>query len=61
MKKFEKLTHESIGFVSAIVMDKKIISAPRINSVIPNGYIEISGDFTKNEVNEIIKYIYSKK
>lgn len=60
-KKFEKLTQENIGFFVAIVMDKKIISAPRINSVIPNGYIEISGDFTKSEVDEIIKHIYSKK
>jgi len=52
-KKFAKLTGENIGKIFAIVLDGKIITAPRINSSINQGSGVISGNFTTQEANEL--------
>jgi len=53
-KNFKILTENNIGKPIAIVLNKKLISAPKVHDVIPNGRIQISGNFSEEEVNEII-------
>lgn len=52
-KKFAKLTSENIGKIFAIVLDGKVITAPRINSTINQGSGVISGSFTTQEAGEL--------
>lgn len=52
-KKFAKLTTENIGQIFAIVLDGKVITAPRINTAITQGSGIISGSFTTQEANEL--------
>jgi len=52
-KKFAKLTAENIGKIFAIVLDGKVITAPRINGAINQGSGVISGSFTTQEANEL--------
>ncbi|TXF74880.1 DUF2059 domain-containing protein [Chryseobacterium sp.] len=53
-KKIKILTENNIGKPVAIVLNKKLISAPTVISVIPNGRIQISGNLSDEEINEII-------
>jgi preprotein translocase subunit SecD len=57
---FHLLSYQNIGKPIAIVVNKKIISAPVVNDVIPNGKIQISGKFSAQEVKEIITILNSK-
>lgn len=50
---FHLLSYKNIGKPIAIVINKKIISAPLVNNVVPNGKIQISGKFSAQEVKEI--------
>jgi len=43
---FAEHTKNNVGKYLAIVLDKKVISCPSINSAIPDGHGEISGGFT---------------
>lgn len=52
-KKFAQITQENIGKIFAIILDGKVITAPRINSVITQGSGVISGSFTTKEANEV--------
>lgn len=53
--KFKKLTENNIGKPIAIVLNKKIVSAPNVVNEIPNGRIQISGNFTEKEVDELME------
>ena len=48
---FGKVTQENTGRRFAIVLDGKVISAPRINEPILGGLGQITGNFTVEEVN----------
>lgn len=48
-----KITRENIGRRLAIVVDEKVISAPMIQSQIPEGKVVIAGQFTKAEAEAI--------
>jgi len=50
-RKFAKHTAENIGRPFAIVIDNKVISAPRIISAIPTGSGQITGNFTVERAN----------
>lgn len=50
---FHLLSFKNIGKPIAIVVNKKIISAPVVMDAIPNGKIQISGKFSAQEVKEI--------
>jgi preprotein translocase subunit SecD len=50
---FAQYTRENIGSVLAIVLDKEIISAPAIQSEIPDGQGVISGDFDSDSANAL--------
>ncbi len=52
-RKFAKITTENIGKFFAIILDNKVITAPRINSVINQGNGVISGNFTAQEAAEL--------
>lgn len=46
---WKKVTAANIGKSIAIVLDDRVLSAPNVKSEIPNGYSEISGNYTKEE------------
>ncbi|HIC88972.1 MAG TPA: protein translocase subunit SecD, partial [Anaerolineae bacterium] len=50
---FAKFTSENVGKILAIVLDKKVISSPRINSPIPNGEGQITGNFTQESAKSL--------
>lgn len=52
-KKFANITEQNIGKIFAIVLDEKVITAPRINSIINQGSGVISGNFTTKEAGDL--------
>lgn len=52
-KKFGEATKNNVGKLFAIVLDNKVISAPRINTPILGGSGEISGSFTVQEAQDL--------
>lgn len=52
-KLFEQATSETVGKQLAIVLDGKVISAPRVNERIAGGKAEISGRFTGAEARSL--------
>jgi len=50
---FKDFTSTHIGKVLAIVLDKKIISAPTINDAITDGRGVITGNFTRDTANQL--------
>ena len=52
-KKFGDATKNNIGKLFAIVLDNKVLSAPRINGYIPDGHAQISGSFTVQEAQDL--------
>ena len=52
-KKFAQITKDNVGRIFAIILDGRVITAPRINSVINQGSGVISGNFTVAEATEV--------
>ena len=52
-RKFAEITSNNVGRLFAIVLDGKIITAPKINDTIPGGAGVISGSFTTADANEL--------
>ncbi len=52
-KKFAQITKENIGRFFAIILDNKVVTAPRINSIINEGSGIISGSFTVKEATQV--------
>lgn len=52
-RKFGRITQENVGRLFAIVLDDKVISAPRIREPILGGSGIISGSFTTETANEL--------
>lgn len=52
-KKFGEATRANVGKLFAIVLDDKVISAPRINEPIPGGKGNISGSFSVQEAQDL--------
>ena len=50
---FANFTSQNIGSVLAIVLDKEVISAPRINDAITDGRGVITGNFDVNSANDL--------
>jgi len=50
---FKEFTSQHVGDVLAIVLDKKIISSPVIQNVIPDGQGRITGKFTYDEATNL--------
>ncbi len=52
-QRFAQATTENVGKPFAIVLDNKVISAPRINEPITGGSGQISGNFTVEQANDL--------
>lgn len=52
---FKKLTENNIGKPIAIVLNKTLISAPLVHDAIPEGKIQISGNFSLEEAEQFLK------
>ena len=52
-KKFAQITKDNIGRFFAVVLDGKVVTAPRINTVINQGSGVISGSFTVQEATQV--------
>lgn len=52
-RRFGQVTQQNVGFPFAIVLDKKIISAPVIREAILGGTGQISGNFSVTEANDL--------
>jgi len=50
---FREITKNNIGRPFAIVLDGKVLTAPVIQSIIPNGSGEITGSFTMSEATQL--------
>jgi len=53
-RRFADITRQNIGKRFAIILDKKVISAPVIEGVIPGGSGQIRGNFTQESANELV-------
>lgn len=53
-EKFAQLTANNINRNMAILVNGKLITAPRINAPITQGMAMITGDFTKEEAERIV-------
>lgn len=53
-QKFHLLTKENIGKQIAIVIAEQIVSSPTVQSEITGGNVVISGDFSLQEIDEMI-------
>jgi preprotein translocase subunit SecD len=60
-RRFAKATQENVGKPFAIILDGKVISAPRINEPILGGSGIISGSFTTESANELAILLRSGK
>lgn len=54
-RKFYQLTRGNIGKSIAIVIDKKIVAIPMVHSEIVGGNMVISGNYTEEEVDSMIR------
>jgi len=52
-KLFAEATAANVGKTLAIVIDNKVISAPRVDEPIPNGRAQIHGSFTAEEAQNL--------
>ncbi|MFC4292798.1 preprotein translocase subunit SecD [Sphingorhabdus arenilitoris] len=52
-QKFGKMTHANVGKLIAVVLDGKILTAPRINEPILGGMLQISGRLSLREADEL--------
>lgn len=56
-EKFYVLTKKNIGKPIAIVISKRIVSMPTVQSEIAGGQVTISGEFSEVEIEEMIKVL----
>ena len=59
-RKFYILTKDNIGKPIAIVIAKRIVSMPKVNSEIMGGKAIISGDFSEQEIDKMIEILKEK-
>jgi preprotein translocase subunit SecD len=52
-KRWARATTDNVGRPFAIILDNKVISAPRINEPITGGQSQISGNFTVQSANDL--------
>jgi protein-export membrane protein SecD len=52
-KRFGKVTQDNVGLPFAILLDEKVITAPRINEPILGGTGQISGNFTVEKATDL--------
>ena len=60
-KDWARITKENIGKSIAIVLDKKVYSYPTVNQEITGGQSSISGNFTIQEADDLVKLLSTGK
>ena len=50
---WKQMTTENTGRQVAIILDNRVVSAPRVTGPIPNGNTQITGDFTAVDANDL--------
>ncbi len=60
-REWARITKENIGRPIAIVLDDVVYSAPNVNTEIPNGQSQISGNFTVQEADDLANTLNSGK
>lgn len=60
-KKWKNLTYKNQGDYIAIVLDNLVYTVPNVNEVIKNGNSQISGNFSKNEAQDLVDVLQSGK
>ena len=60
-RRFARTTQENVGKPFAIILDGKVLSAPRINEPILGGSAQISGNFTVDSANQLAIALRSGK
>ncbi len=60
-RRFAKTTQDNVGKPFAIILDGKVLSAPRINEPILGGSAQISGSFTVDSANQLAIALRSGK
>lgn len=58
---WKAITRRNIGRCIAIIVDQRIISAPRVNSEIPGGRSAISGEFSIRELTNLLAVLKYNK
>jgi RNA polymerase sigma factor (sigma-70 family) len=56
-KRLAKVAHQNIGKRLAIIIDGRLYSAPTIRSEIRDGLVEITGNFSEQEANDLVAKI----
>jgi preprotein translocase subunit SecD len=56
-KRIAEVTRQNVGKRLAIVIDGKLCSAPNIHEPISGGTVQISGSFSKQEANDLVRKI----
>lgn len=59
-KELKRVSEEHIGQPMVLVFEKKIITAPIINSPIEHGFLQITGNFTIQETTSMVNWLKSK-
>lgn len=59
-EEFHRQTKNNINKPLAVVINKQIVTMPIITTPIPNGKAQISGDYTQDEIEEMIKRLQTK-
>jgi len=54
-KTFSDITKNSIGRIIAVVHDERVIFSPKIMEHIKDGEIQVSGSFTQNQIDNLVK------
>lgn len=57
---WKKMTEQNLKKCIAITLGEEVIVYPRVNDVIPNGRISVSGDYTKKQATELAMVIGSR-
>ena len=52
---FAKITKENVGSILGIFLDGNLVEAPSIREEIPNGEAVITGDFTSDQAQQIVR------
>lgn len=60
-REWARITKENIGRPIAIVLDDVVYSAPNVNTEIPNGQSQITGNFTVDEADDLASTLNSSK
>ena len=60
-KEFAKLTFKSLKRNIAIVLNDKVYCYPAVKSRVKGGQVQLTGNFTEQEVNDFVNFLYGKQ